>query len=487
MTTSTSSSTSISGGTISSVGIGSGLDVNSIISGLMQAENVPLTNLQTQATSIKATISAFGEIQSALSSFQTAASALALPSTWNATTGTSADPTSVSVATTANATAGNYAVQVQTLAAAQSTVSGTFSSGAALVGAGTLHVDLGAWSGTPPSSFTAQTGSSGMDITVSATDTLSTLASKINSARAGINASVVTDTSGSRLVFSSTNTGTTNGFRVSVANDNGSGLAALAYDPANGSAGTSLTQAGVNAAATINGLSINSASNTLSNVISGMTLTLSKVTSAPIQISVAQDTAAVTQSVQTFVSSYNALASLLNTDLKYDASTSTAGPLQADSAAVTLQRQLRAMIGSPTTAPGAFSTLSQIGMAVQTDGTLQLDTTKFTTALASPSDLKSLFTNVDLNNPNNNGIGTKLRTLCNSIMGSDGLLTSRIKGLNTSLTSNQKNQSDLSVRLAATQARLTAQYSALDSQMSSINALSTYVTQQIANWNKPAS
>src|SRR5260221_6943759 len=125
-------STSISStGSVTSQGIGSGLDVSTIIAGLMKVEGVPLTNLQTKATAIQTTISAFGAVQSAMSAFRDASAKLALPSTWNATTGTSADTTAVNVSTTSNATPGNYAVQVQTLAASQSTVSGTYASSSA--------------------------------------------------------------------------------------------------------------------------------------------------------------------------------------------------------------------------------------------------------------------------------------------------------------------------------------------------------------------
>lgn len=483
MTTSISSS-----GSVSSAGIGSGLDVNSIITGLMKVEQAPLTQLQNQASSIQTTISAFGSINSAMSTFRDAVAALALPSTWNATTGSSSDPTSVTVATTSSATTGNYAVSVQSLAASQSTVSGTFASSSALVGAGTLHIDLGSWN-SGQTAFTAKTGSTGKDITVTDTDTLETLASKINSAGAGVNASIVNDASGSRLVFTASTTGTDNAFRITAADNDGnntdaSGLSALAFDPAGGTTTTTRTQAAANAAATINGLAVSSPTNSLANVFNGLTINLSKVTTAPVQISVVQDSAAIKKSVQSFVDSYNSLSSLLSTDLKYDSSTKTAGPLQGDSAAVALQRQLRGMVGAASTASSAFTSLSQVGLEFQSDGTLKLNDTKLTSAMANPAELKKLFTNVDAATPANNGIATQLRGMANTILGADGLLTTRISGLNTKLARNQKDQNSLSDRLAATQARLTAQYTALDTKMANIGTLSTYITQQIANWNK---
>jgi len=316
----------------------------------------------------------------------------------------------------------------------------------------------------------AKSGSTGKDITITATDTLETLAAKVNSSSSGVSATIVNDASGSRLVFTSSTTGTDNAFRITAvdadsANTDASGLSALAFDPAGGTSATTITQPAANAAATINGLPVSSATNSLVNVFSGLTITLSKVTSAPVQLSVAQDTTAIKKSVQTFVDAYNALSSLLSTDLKYDSSSQTAGPLQGDSAASSLQRQLRGLVGEASSASSVFSTLSQVGLEFQTDGTLKINDSKLTSAMANPVELKKLFTNVDATTPDNNGFATKLRTLSNAVLGGDGLLTARLSGLSTKLTRNQKDQDTLNDRLEATRARLQAQYTALDAKM----------------------
>jgi flagellar hook-associated protein 2 len=481
--------TSISNsGSVSSAGIGSGLDVNAIITGLMRVERAPLTKLQSQATAIQTTISAFGAVQSATSTFRDAVAKLALPSTWSATAGSSANPAAVTVQTSSSAAAANYAVRVTALAASQSTVSPGFASADALVGAGTLHIDTGAWNG-GQTAFTAKAGAAGVDIAVAATDTLATLAGKINAAGAGVSASVVNDASGARLVYSASTTGTDNAFRITAldadgGNTDAAGLSKLAFDPASGTIATTQTQAATNAAATINGLAVSSPTNTLTNVLDGLSLGLVATTAAPVQITVAQDNAAIKTSVQSFVDAYNALSSLLSTDLKYDNASKTAGPLQADSTAVSLQRQLRALIGGASTASSTFSTLSQVGLEAQTDGTLKLDATKFSNALADPVSLKKFFSNVDTAQPANNGIGVSLRGFANSVIGAGGLVTARVAGLNGQVTRNQKDQSALGDRINKTQARLTKQYTALDAQMASLNALGTYVSQQITNWNK---
>jgi flagellar hook-associated protein 2 len=484
--------TSISGtGAISSAGIGSGLDVNGIISKLMSVEQAPLTQLQTKAATIQTNISAYGAIKSAVSAFRDAASTLAQPTAWSATAGTSSDPTAVGVATSAGAPTGSYSILVQNLAASQSTVSGTFASGAALVGAGSLHVDLGTWSANQ-AGFTPQTGSTGMDIAVTADDTLATLSQKINDAGAGISAAVVTDSTGARLVLSSSTTGTTNGFRVTATDSDGgntdaTGLSGLAFDPAGGSVGSTITQAAGNAQATINGLPINSATNNLVNVLQGLTITLTKASTTPVQVSVAQDTKAIKDSVTAFVKAYNDLSTLISTDVKYDAGTSTAGPLQGDSAALSLQRQMRSILSSSSTASTAFSTLSQVGLQLQVDGTIKVNDAALSAAIANPTQIKALFTASNIIDPANSGFAQRFRSLGDAVLGIDGLITSRTDGLNKSLTRNHTDQDAVNQRLADTEARLRAQYTALDAKMATISTLSTYITQQIANWNKNTS
>lgn len=474
--------TTSSSGAISSVGIGSGLDVTSIISGLMKVEKVPLVNLESRAKGIQTTISSLGEVQSSLSAFRDAAAALALPSTWNATTGSSSNPTAVGATTSSSATPGNYAVSVLKLAAAQSTVSPTFASSASLVGTGTLHIDLGSWD-SGQTAFAAKAGTTGTDIAVTASDTLDTLAQKINSAAPGIGASVVNDATGSRIVLAASATGIANGFRVTTAGADAT-LASLAFDPASGPTATKQAQGASDAAATINGVPVASPTNDLVNVLNGLTVNLTQVTTAPVQITVVQDKEAITKAAQTFVDAYNSLSTLLANDLKFDAGTQVAGPLQGDSAARAIQAQLRRIVGTSSGASSTFTTMSQVGIQQQKDGTLKLDTAKFANALANPAEIKKAFTAVDPTNTGKAGFANQLRTFGNQVLGATGLLTSRVSGLNTKLKANQKDQSSLEDRLAKTEARITAQYSALDRTMATTNALGAYVSQQITNWNK---
>jgi flagellar hook-associated protein 2 len=480
-------STSISTtGSVSSAGVGSGLDVESIVTKLMEVEKAPLTALQTKATGIQTKVSAFAALKSAISTFRDAARALTTPSTWAATTGTSGDASTVTASSTGTAAAGSYAITVQSLAAGQSVASGTFAASTALVGEGTMHIDTGSWTA---GAFTAQSGSTGLDITVAATDTLANVRDKINSAKAGVTASIVTDTTGSRLVMSSTTTGAANAFRVTTAdtdgsNTNATGLSALAYDPAGGTTATSLTQTAANAKATVNGLTVTSATNALSGAVEGMTLNLVKVNATPVLVTVAPDTTSISAAISTFATAYSSLATLLTTDTKYDAATSTAGPLQADTTAVSIQSQLRSVLGASSTASSMFSTLSQAGLEIQSDGTLKVNSSKLTTSLGNLGQLKSLFANVDSSGATQDGFAQRMRSLADAMLSTDGLLTNRTTGLATSISDNTKRQTEVQARLARTESRLRAQYTALDTKMATLTTLSTYVTQQIASWNK---
>src|SRR5262245_58292628 len=191
--------------TISSPGVGSGLDVNSIVTQLVAIERQPIVKLQTQASSLQTKLSAFGKLQSDLSALRDAASALTSPSTWNQTTGTSSDSASVSVTTDATNKPGSYSVQVTKLAQAQSNVSQTYAATTDLVGEGTIHIELGTWG--VGNTFTPKAGATAVDISVGPpAKSLAEVRDMINAADAGITAAVLSDASGSRLVFRSTTT-----------------------------------------------------------------------------------------------------------------------------------------------------------------------------------------------------------------------------------------------------------------------------------------
>lgn len=478
--------------TISSIGIGSGLDINSMITQLLAVERQPLTQLQTEASSLQTKLSTYGKMQSGLAAVRDAAAALTRSDTWGATTGSSSDASSVSVTTSSATRAGSYSVEVQQLASAQSNVTGTYASADALVGEGTLHIELGSWDA-GQTTFTPQAGTTAVDISVGPpAESLAQLRDKINASNAGVVASVLSDASGARLVLRSSATGLANGFRVGVADNDGNntdgiGLSALAFDPSAGILTMAQALAAANASATLNGLSVSSASNTLGNVLDGITLNLSKVTSGPVQVDAKQDDASMRKALDTFVSAYNGLNQLIVDQTKYDAASKTGGVLQGDSAAVSIRNALRNMLGASSGASAMFGRLADVGLDVQRDGSIQVNDTKFANGLANVDELKKLFGNTDALTPSNNGIAVQLRQMADAVLGIDGTLSTRSDGLRKRIDLNQDRQDQLNDRVDATEKRLRAQYTALDTQMGQLTSLSNYVTQQLLQFNNSSS
>jgi flagellar hook-associated protein 2 len=249
------------------------------------------------------------------------------------------------------------------------------------------------------------------------------------------------------------------------------------------------TQPAADAQLRINGLDVTSPTNTLADTVQGLTINLLQPTTGVAQITVAQDNEALKKSVDTFVESYNALAKMLRTQTKYDESSKTAGALQGDSTAVGLQRQLRNILTSASPASSVYETINAVGVTMQSDGTLKVDSAKLTTALnTSPNEVRRLFSaytpRADENDPDVDGIATRLRLFADKVLGSEGALTTKTEGLNTSLTLNRRRQDEYNDRLALTEARLRAQYTTLDTNMAKMSALNAYITNQVAAWNK---
>ena len=479
-------------GTISSAGIGSGLDVNSIVTQLMAIEQRPLKALQTKASTIQSTVSEYGKIKSAVSTLNGLAVKLASNTTWGQTVTNSS---STAVAASSNgATAGTYQVEVSSLASVQTIASSDPTvTKSKLIGSGTLHIELGTLGapvGSPPTlppAFTPS-GTPAVDITIGATDTVSDIRDKINAAGAGVTALIMTDANGSRLLIRSNSTGAASGFRTSVTDADGnntdaSGLSSLAYDPSAGIGNMTRTQTAANAVATLNGLAVSSATNTLSNIVDGLTLTLTAPTTTPVTVNVVTDTDTLKKTITDFAAAYSAVYKLIADDTKYDPSSKTGGVLQGDSAASGMQKQLRTMAGGSSSASAMFAHLSDAGLQIQVDGSMTVNDTKLSSALANLGELKKLFANSDLSDPTLDGFAKRFRGVTDTLLGVEGSLSTRTTGLGLALQRNQKDQDSLNLRLAGTEKRLRAQYTALDATMATLTTQSSYITQQIAAWN----
>lgn len=469
------------------IGLGGNVDVNGLIKASVDAVKIPITKtggLSQQAALTGAKVSAFGQFKSLVSTLADAASKLGSVTGWNGVSASSSKSEAVSVSAVSGAAATAFNVQVQNLAKAQSSISVALSPVSQAVGAGTLSFDIGKWSGVPKV-FTM--GSSGaVNVEVSAADTLADIASKINGSKAGVTATVLTDASGERLMLRSKTTGEDAGYRMSAVDADGdmadgAGLSRLVVG--------GVTEYAVNANATVNGVPVTSATNAFANTVAGVTFTALQVTTGDVAITVSKDNSAVKKNIEAFVSAYNAINQALNEVTKYDPSTKTAGLLQGDSAAVTLQNTLRAALQSVNSS-GTLRNLSAVGVVsegglgnVAPTGNLTLDATKFNKAMENPDDVKAFFRGPEGGNVEE-GFAGKFKSFTTKLLASDGFFASKTKIYEQSLKLNAKDVETINDRADRLEKSLTARYTALDTKMSSLNALNAYISQQVTSWNK---
>lgn len=377
---------------ISSPGIGSNLDINTIVSQLMAVESKPLTALATQEASYQAKLSAFGSLSGALSSFQTTLNGISDMSKFLQLASDSSDASVATASASGKATAASYNVNVTQLAQQQALASRGIASTTSSIGGGgttTLTFEFGTISGGTltdgtysGASFTENPAQPSGTITIdSSNNSLQGIRDAINKANLGVTATIVNDGTSepNRLVLTSNKTGAASSMKITV--DGDAALQdLLGFDPASSVQNLRQTSAAQNAQMTVNGIDINSASNTISDAIDGVTLNVLKLGTTSIAIS--HDTSAVEKNINAFIKSYNELNTTLKSLTSYDADTKTAGPLIGDSTVRTVQSAVQKLLVSPPAGlGGSLTNLSQIGVSLQSDGSLALDSAKLKKAM----------------------------------------------------------------------------------------------------------
>ena len=451
------------------------IDVASLVSQLMAVEHRPIDNLNTEVASYQSEISSLGTIQGLVSSFQSAEQSLG-----TALQSYSAVSSNVGITASANSTAvgGTYSVAVSALAQAQSLAAVGQVSTTATINAGTsttVTFDFGTTNGT---TFTSN-GNGTKSITIDSTNnTLQGISNAINAANIGVTATIVNDGSATpyRLVLSSTNSGASNSLKITT-NGAGNGVdSLLAYDPA-GTKNMTQTIAAQDASFTANGIAMTSPTNTVTNAIQGVTLNLNNTTTSPATLTVARDTNAINTAVASFVSAYNGLYSQLQSRSAYGSSTSTAGVLAGDGTVRLMMSQLQGIfMGSAS--GGTLTSLAQVGITTQADGTLKFDSTALASAMSNNfSDVTNLFSS-------STGFLTSLDAWSTSVLTPGGLIPTHITDLNSSITGFNSQISQLNARMTTLQAYYTTQYSNLNMLLSSMNSTSSYLTQAFASTTK---
>lgn len=488
---------------ISSVGLGSGINVEDTVAKLVAFEQRPIQALQTKAKDINAQVSAFSQLKSQISNLQTQVSKLSSLDTWQGRVLSSSNAATVTGTATSKAALGTYDVKVKALASGQTIASGLVAKDSAL-GEGKLTINLGEWVRDPADSALATEEPTlplvfkgnevdGKAASVSVEigpedDTLAKVAAKINAANAGVTATVMRDHTGERLTLQSSTTGANAAFTVAVDETaDKPGLKRFEYAGGQGG-GTAmaLSQGAQDTKATVNGIEMFSRNLSFTDVADGLTLTVSQKMAdadAAVRVTIKGDTATAKSALTNLVESYNALSSAMATMTAYDPDTKTAGTLQGDSTAINLQSALRRLLSGNSGAGGAFNTLSQIGLEFQADGKLKIDDTKLTKALEKPDDLAKFFA-ADPDGEASDGLGVRLKSFTAGLLSSDGVFATKDTSMKDQLKRNTKDQERLTTRVNNYEKRLLAQYTALDVKMASLTSLDNYVSQQITSWNK---
>ncbi|MFL9917760.1 flagellar filament capping protein FliD [Paraburkholderia fungorum] len=383
---------------ISSVGLGLGttLPISQVLTGLMQIESIPLTQLQNQVTGVQTEISAYGQLSSALATFQQSLAKLTQPTEFQTLSATSSNTSALTASAVIGAQTGTYTINATQLAQAQSlatagqaSLNSHLSSGS---GTSTVTFTFGTQSGT---TFTPNPSQSSGSVTInSSNDSLAGMRDAINGANLGVTASIVNDGSGTpyRLVLTSNATGADESMQVSVQGDAGiSSL--LTYPPSSGTpASSAMTQTAPaqDAQLTVNGLALSSSSNDVGAALPGISLTLLQTGQST--LTVANNSSSIQTDIDSFVSSYNTLQSTINSLTAYNPG-GTNGPLIGDATTTQIQNQLQQVVASALSGTGGgYSSLSDVGISLNTDGSLSVDDSTLSQALQSnPTQFAALF------------------------------------------------------------------------------------------------
>lgn len=449
--------------TITSLGVGSGLDLSSIVSGLMAVEKQPLTALKTKQSTVESRISALGTLKSALASLQTAAGNLVpgttqtLAEKFSSFTAKSADETVATATAKSGVAATKYTLTNITLASAEQVRK--------------TETALGIPSGTGSGTLSIKVGSGdSVDVSVNNGASLTDIAKAINSSKAGVTASVINDGTAKHLVITAKESGANNTISITGS----TGWEGFNFRPSSASADTNSwvsQQAATSASVDVNGLTITSQSNTISDAVSGLSINLLKASSAGTTINVTQDnTSSITSALNAFVTAYNTAASSMKSMGAYNATTKVAGALQGDAVLRSAQAQVSRLVTAKY-GTGDLQTLSDLGISLQKDGTLKLDSTKLNKAIendfAAVSEMVS-------------AVGTGFKTGLNSLINSSGSVTSATESANRLVKELQKRQEAMQDRLDKIEERYVKQFSALDTMIAGFNQTSSSLASMLS-------
>jgi flagellar hook-associated protein 2 len=450
---------------ITATGLGSGIDVASLVEKLVSAERQPAaTRLAAQEARATAQLTGIGRLKGALSSFQTAVSNLADIDKLQQRKATVSDEERIAATVTSTAESASYEVEVLALASTHRLASGNFASAGSVVGEGQLLVSVGA---------------SAMQIEItSANNTLAGIRDAINESanNPGLRASIVTAADGAHLILTATSSGAANAISIDAVTP-GSPLEALEYGAGTTNALTEASTA-TDASARIDGLLVTSASNTIEDAIEGVSIDLLEAATGEIlTLAIDYDTDSAKESVSKFVTAYNTVVGTINELTAYNADSGSAGALLGDAATRAVKTALREALGRSVGGPSdPFRTLAEIGITTGTDGKLSLDATKLANAIDTDFDaVGTVLADEDI------GIAVRMKSIVEDFLAGDGRLGARESTLKARLDDIGDRRTELEARMELVRKRYQRQFNALDTLVGQLNQTSTFLTQQLEN------
>lgn len=445
---------------ISSLGIGSGLDLNGLLDQLQDAERGKLEPIEQQLETQQTKISAYGQLQSALSAFQDSADALNDTALYESLS-TNVGGEAITATADAEAQPGSYNVNVETLATRGTLASIGIPDDIRTTGEQRMVFTLGEGDAmTKP------------EVIIADDSSLEDIRDAINADKnAGVNATIIFDGEQNRLALSSRETGadaSINGFSFT-------GDAPIEADGGVDTEGlsTGTHQSGTDALLNVNGIEITSPTNQVEGAIQGVTLNLQAEGDSTVKVE--QDTRAVREAITSFADAYNELKSTIGTLTSFNAETGAAGELLGDSAVRTVESRMRIALTSGV--EGQFSTLSDIGISLQRDGTLNVDESELDIAIANNQGALSEFFAGD---SDETGMAGQINTMVGQLLSTNGTVTGAISGAENSIESLGERYTSMEQSIEQTISRYRTQFGQLDGMIAQMNQTSSYLTEQFS-------
>jgi flagellar hook-associated protein 2 len=452
----------------SALGVGSGINTSQLVADLVAAARDPKQSvIDSSAMTNNARISALASAKSSLSTFSTALTDL-LKSTDYSGQPVSNDE---SIATVGLITGGVPSglpaqLEVRQLAKAQVLQSSPLSAASATAGTGTLTLTV---------------GSTSVDVTLaSPANTLADLASAINGKKAGVTASVVTDTNGARLVLKGT-TGANQAFTLIAGPDADTDLQRFTFDGAAG--GMTKSQTAQNALITLDNVDMEFTSNEVTTAIPFVRIDLNKAAPGTlVTLATNQPTATMSQLVQEYVQAYNTLKTALNASTAVPVNGSGGGVLSGDGGIRDMSNRLSQLANTTLSSDGVYKTLADLGVSTNRDGTLTLDTKRLDAAIAANPQAVTQMLNPAVVDADHPGIAGALKGVTDYLNGTNGPLASSSSVYDKLKASLADRQERLDAQMGSYEERLTLTYTAMQTKLLALKATQSYLTQQISVW-----